>query len=250
MNTSNLSGGSNAEPKRKRSYNNHNSHNKGHINMTEQLAEIKRDLRNVAMQCEQNTHRIEANEVNSRALNVIFKHFPKFDAERKYIEPRDHLRRMLTEAYEFDKEVCDAVLSDACKIHYLFSKDNKDCSFIARFLRQDCKDLIMKNASKLSNYEPHGMVISVEHDLTTKQRKLKTLLLVAAGVLKSQKKDAKVIFGGNVGYVLMLHGVKYTADSEVVRKILKENPQKPKEKSTPVASTSDATPVAPAPDMS
>lgn len=218
--------------------------------MTEQLADIKRDLQNVAMQCEQNTARIEANEVNSRALNVVFKHFPKFDADRNYIDPRTHLRRMLTEAYELDTDQCDAVLGDAAKIHYLFSKDTKDCSFIARFLRQDVKDLIMKNASKLSDYKPHNMVISVEHDLTTKQRKLKTLLLVAAGILKSQKKDAKVIFGGNVGYVLMLHGNKYTADSEVVRQILKENPQKPKEKSTPVASTSAATPVASVSDMS
>ena len=222
----------------------------GHVNMTEQLAEIKRDLRNVAMQCDQNSHRIEANEVNSRALNVIFKHFPKFDAERNYIEPRSHLRSMLTEAYELSTADCEAVLADVSKIHYLFSQDSKDCSFIARFLRQSAKDVVMKNASKLSGYEPHGMVISVEHDLTTAQRKMESILLQAAGALKKQKKDAKVVFGGNVGYVLMLHGNKYKADSEVVRQILKENPQKPKEKTNPVASTSDTPIVATTTDMS
>lgn len=190
--------------------------------MTEQLAELKRDLHNVAKQCEQNTTRIEANEVNSRALNVIFKHFPKFDANRKYIEPSEHLRKLLTDAYGLDSAECDAVLSDVAKLHYLYSKDCADSSFIARFLRQATKDTVMKNASKLRNYKPHGMNVSVEHDLTTKQRKLKASLLRAAGILKSQKKEAKVVYGGNVGYVLLLNGSKYSADSEVVRDILKD----------------------------
>lgn len=177
------------------------------------------------MQCDQNSARIEANEVNSRALNVIFKHFPKFDADRNYIEPALHLQKLLIDAYGLDTAECDEVLKDVAKLHYLYSQDNKDCSFIARFLRQSAKDTVMKNASKLSDYKPYDMSISVEHDLATKQRKLKGILLRAAGVLKSQKKEAKVVFGGNVGYVLLLNGNKYHADSEVVREILKNAPK-------------------------
>lgn len=190
--------------------------------MTEELTDIRNMLNKVAAQCEENTHRIETNEINSRALNVVFKHFPKFDAEKNFIKPKKHLEDLLEHAYKMDKPTRDPILKDVSKIHYLFAKDPNDCSFIARFLRQEMKDAVTDNTKLLSGYKPYGKNVSVEHDVTAKQRREKGKLLRAMGILKSQRKEAKVVYGGNAGYMLMLNGVKYAHDSEVVQEVLKQ----------------------------
>lgn len=198
------------------------------------LAELQQKIENVARHAQLNTSRIEANEKNSRALNIILKPFPKKDAEGNFIEPMDHLRAMLMDAYGFEKGLCDEILDDVSKIHYLYGTDNGCAAFIVRFLRQSAMDLVTKNAKKLQGYKPHDNAISLEHDLTKKQRTEKGVLLRALKVLKEEEKEAKLVYGGNAGYLLLLNGIKYNAGSPVVLDVLTR--AKPKEKQT-----SDAT---------
>ncbi|KAH7684696.1 hypothetical protein AAVH_40796, partial [Aphelenchoides avenae] len=189
-------------------------------NVTVKLAELEQKIDSVARQAQLNSNRIEANEVNGRALNIIIKPFPKRDAEGNFIEPMDHLRSILQDAYKFETKQRDLVLDDVSKIHYLYGTDSKNAAFIVRFLRQSVMDLVTRNAKNLQGYKPYGEVISLEHDLTKKQRTEKGVLLRALKVLKEEKKEAKLVYGGNAGYLLLLNGIKYCASSPVVLDII------------------------------
>lgn len=184
------------------------------------LAELEQRIDGVARHALLNSTRIEANEINSRALNIILKPFPERDDEGNFIEPIEHLREMLVNAYKLETAMCDVILNDVAKIHYLYGTDNACASFIVRFLRQTAMDAVTKNAKNLQGYTPYGEVISLEHDLTKRQRTEKGILLRALKVLKEEKKEAKLVYGGNVGYLLLLNGVKYGASSPVVLDVI------------------------------
>jgi len=163
-------------------------------------------------------------ESNQREFSVAFYHFPMYDKEGNYIAPTMHLVQMLNDAFGLDSKEVNAVMDSVGKGYYIGRPDDRsDANFIVRFTKQDAKDVVIKNAFKLKDYQPHGKPISIDHDMTEKQRKEKGKLVAAIKQMKKSGQEAKLYWAGSrTGYLLNYDSTKYMADSDFVKNVLKD----------------------------
>jgi hypothetical protein len=179
-----------------------------------------------------NDRRLTSVEANQREFSVAFYHFPMQDGSNNYITPTQHLAQMLNDAFGMDQNEVDNVMNNIAKNYYIGRPDDKaDANFIVRFTKQEAKDGVIKNAFKLKDYQPHGKPVSVDHDMTEKQRKAKGALVAAIKLMKKSGQDAKLYWAGSrTGYLLNYDSTKYAADSDFVKSVLKnaDDPRKRK----------------------
>ncbi|KAH7671557.1 hypothetical protein AAVH_42643, partial [Aphelenchoides avenae] len=179
-----------------------------------------------------NDRRLANVEANQREFSVAFYHFPMYDNEDNYVKPSLHLAQMLNDAFGMDSKETDNVMDNISKSYYIGRPDDKaDANFIVRFTKQEAKDAVIKNAFKLKDYKPAGKPVSIDHDMTEKQRKEKGKLVAAIKQMKKSGQDAKLYWAGSrTGYLLNYDHTKYAADTDFVKSVLKnaDDPRKRK----------------------
>jgi hypothetical protein len=199
--------------------------------MAKRQKKLERAVKNNTKKCAENEQRIEHNEQNSRALNIIVVGYPRYTNGQEN-DVGTFFSKLCFEGLKVNQPKekegqpkpkptnnVERLINDVSKIHWLPPKDNVT-PFIVKFLRQWAKDLIFKSVTNLKGYEPFGRPISIRHDLTAKQRKAEKRCKTTQQTLSGKGVEARVVVNAKEGYHLMINNQRYQVDSDYVKSLL------------------------------